>query len=197
MSATTLTNTTLTNPAPAPLITPVVMMPTKLRAAILPMFKGNFSLKQNEGLNAIYAGSTFLPVWYRAYLFATIFHETGRAMQPIYEIDGPFERYAPYFGRGLIQVTWSYNYALFGKKLGIPLLAQPDLACQWKYAMAIAVDGMTQGLFTGKKFSDFLTLGNPSRFDAVAARRIINGTDQDELIAGYYATFLAGLTATP
>lgn len=51
------------------------------------------------------------------------------------------------------------------------------------------VDGMEAGRFTGKKLSDYL----PG--DYVNARRIINGTDKAEQIAGYARQFEAALKA--
>lgn len=43
------------------------------------------------------------------------------------EIGGSRARYAPYFGRGFIQVTWRENYAAFGKWLvGRGLTGDPD-----------------------------------------------------------------------
>ena len=44
--------------------------------------------------------------------------------------------------------------------------------------------GMQHGTFTGKKLADYI---NGTTCDYVNARRIINGTDQASLIAGYAA----------
>lgn len=37
-------------------------------------------------------------------------------------------RYYPWYGRGLIQLTWESNYSSYGQALGIGLTANPDLA---------------------------------------------------------------------
>lgn len=43
------------------------------------------------------------------------------------EYGGSAQRYAPYFGRGVIQLTWDTNYAKMGQRLGLPLIDKPDL----------------------------------------------------------------------
>ncbi|MGL5034116.1 MAG: hypothetical protein ACRC6M_09990, partial [Microcystaceae cyanobacterium] len=53
---------------------------------------------------------------------------------------------------------------------------QPDVS------LFIIINGMKDGIFTSKKLSDYIA---GSRVDFVNARRIINGTDRADLIAGY------------
>lgn len=43
------------------------------------------------------------------------------------EYGGSQARYAPYFGRGCLQLTWDSNYAKMGQRLGLPLIEKPDL----------------------------------------------------------------------
>ena len=50
--------------------------------------------------------------------------------------------------------------------------------------------GMAEGWFTGRKLGQYF---NDDEDDPVNARQIINGNDQDDLIAGYHRTFLAAL----
>lgn len=69
-------------------------------------------------------------------------------------------------GRGLPQVTGRANYAKFG------IEATPDAALKMDVAVRILFDGMTNGLFTGKKLSDFIT---PTMADYYSARAVVNG----------------------
>jgi len=57
-------------------------------------------------------------------------------------------------------------------------------------AARVMFRGMAEGWFTGAKLGDYF---NESEDDPINARRIINGNDKDELIAGYYDTFLEAL----
>ena len=43
------------------------------------------------------------------------------------EYGGAQTRYAPYWGRGAIQLTHAANYAKMGQRLGLPLIDKPDL----------------------------------------------------------------------
>ena len=55
------------------------------------------------------------------------------------------------------------------------------------------IAGMLTGAFTGMSLSRFIKTGVTQEF--VNARKIINGTDRDKLIAGYAAKFLDCLIA--
>lgn len=82
--------------------------------------------------------------------------------------NGPYQK--SYYGRGLVQITWYDNYAKFAKLLDVDLDSNPDLALDWAVALDILFLGMRDGLFTGKKLSDY-TL--PA--DYHKARAIVNG----------------------
>jgi hypothetical protein len=49
------------------------------------------------------------------------------------------------------------------------------------------IDGMTRGIFTGKNLADYFS---ERKEDPVQARKIINGLDRADQIAGYYDQFL-------
>ncbi|PBB75217.1 hypothetical protein CK227_10520 [Mesorhizobium sp. WSM4308] len=137
-----------------------------------------------------------------AYVLATAYHETAHTVKPIYERGAKayFNKYKPgtkigkalgnsvkgdgylFRGRGYVQLTGRANYARAGKELAIDLLRQPDLALLSANAAQIIVLGMVEGWFTGKKLSDYI---NSAKSDFANARRVINGTDKADLIAGY------------
>ena len=141
-----------------------------------------------------------------AYIFATIFHETAGTMQPIEEYGkGAGHAYgkkikqdrstylAPpkiFYGRGFVQLTWYENYERMGKHLGVDLLNHPELALQLDIASRIIIEGMTKGMFTGRKLSDYF---NDETTDYIKARTIINGNDCAEKIAGYANKFFTAL----
>lgn len=145
-----------------------------------------------------------------AYVLATAFHETGGTMEPVREgfaksdaaarrilatrpyIKADVKTGNAYYGRGYVQLTWSTNYRRMGERLGLDLYRNPDLALDSKIAAKILVVGMIEGTFTGKRLGDFFV---GSIVDPIAARRIINGTDKKDLIAGYYKQFLGALEA--
>src|SRR5207237_2552895 len=110
----------------------------------------------------------------------------------ISEYGGKSTRYAPYYGRGFVQLTWSYNYKKAGDIIGVDLVSHPERALELPIATTILFDGMLQGWFTGKKLSNYITA---TSCDYVGARRIINGIDRATAIAGYARSFEAALLA--
>ncbi|MCD4509702.1 hypothetical protein LQT97_00495 [Brucella pseudogrignonensis] len=131
-----------------------------------------------------------------AYVLATAYHETAKTMKPINEIGSEkylrSKKYWPYIGRGYVQITWKNNYEKAGRILGIDFVSKPELLLQPKYAAPIIIAGMVEGWFTGKKLSDYITL---QKSDFKNARRIVNGTDKAELIAGYAKDYDKALLA--
>jgi hypothetical protein len=138
-----------------------------------------------------------------AYILGTTYHETARRMLPITELGKgrnmkygkkikqngePYDYpYKIYYGRGFVQLTWYDNYEKMGKILNIPLLEQPELALIPEISAKIMVEGMTRGLFTGRKLSDYF---NQEKEDWINARRIVNGLDKAEQVATYSKRFL-------
>jgi predicted chitinase len=134
-----------------------------------------------------------------AYLLATAYHETAHTMKPVaegYWIKNAEAwrkknlRYYPWYGRGFVQLTWEANYKKASQELGVDLINNKDLAMDPTVAAKIAVLGMVEGWFTGKKLSDYCTLG---KSDFLNARRIINGMDAAAKIAGYAEQYDADL----
>jgi predicted chitinase len=97
-----------------------------------------------------------------------------------------------WLGRGLVQLTHKANYERMGPIVGADLVGDPDLAMRDDVAVKIMFEGMARGLFTGKKLGDYFTA---KLEDWAGARKIINGTDQAEKIAGYGRLFLKALQA--
>lgn len=112
-----------------------------------------------------------------------------------------FEKDNPnlFYGRGFVQLTWFNNYEKLTERLhkeGVldkskSLLTEPDLANNLEIATHILKLGMTEGLFTGKKLSDYF---NTHKCDYANARKIINGNDHKHLIAGYAKEFQTALS---
>jgi putative chitinase len=187
------------------------------------LFGGALAQSQVEGLSAIldyweekHAKND--DRWL-AYILATAFHETDQKMQPIHEYGSVKyfdERYGPppvgknpslakqlgntqqgdgarFHGRGYVQLTGRTNYADWKKRLGIDLIGNPDLAATANAATKILLEGSILGTFTGKKLSNYFA---PGKEDWVGARRIINGTDKANNIAGYGLKFYAAISYT-
>jgi hypothetical protein len=159
-----------------------------------------------------------------AHVLAHVYHETGQYMSPIKEtvsrsstnktpsdaivikrLNTAFSKgklpwvKTPYwengwFGRGQIQITHKDNYEKMGKKIGVDLVTKPSLALELENSAAIAVLGMRDGNFTGKKLSHYTF---PQALDAVwqaHPRRIVNGKDgTDSKIKTYHLSFYDAL----
>lgn len=168
---------------------------------------GKLTQPQVDGFSIVTAALKGWDVTWVAYALATAWHETAHTMQPVKEYGGDayFKRMydiqgdrpdkarelgnvnpgdgARYAGRGYVQLTARTNYRRFG------IENTPDDAMKPEVAARIMRDGMEQGAFTGKKLADYL----PG--DYVNARRIINGRDKAEMIAGYARNFEVALIA--
>lgn len=169
-----------------------------------------------------------------SYALATVFHETAGSFQPVAEgyylgnRNAPnfyqgntsrainFQnslRYAPYFGRGYVQLTWDYNYKDqtrriktmmpnlvkdFERQTGqvFDLLKYPAQAFNPVISFAIMTIGMHFGTFRSGHTLDRYIFGN--KCDYIWARYIINGKrkgaklpDKAEEIASYARRFEA------
>lgn len=153
-----------------------------------------------------------------AYMLATAHHETGGRLQPVREtfaatdaeaiarLDRAFaagrlpQVSAPYWrrdgegkswlGRGLVQITHRRNYARLAGLTGIDLVGRPELAMEMAVSVEILCSGMLSGAFTGRRLADHFS---GALTDWVGARRIINGLDRAEKVAGYGRAFFVAL----
>jgi hypothetical protein len=155
-----------------------------------------------------------------AYALATAHHETDATIKPINEYGGDryfFDMYDKggrrpkvakrlgntedgdgvlFHGRGFVQLTGRTNYAKMQKKYEVDLTRNKDAADRvlgGALAAKIMFFGMEKGAFTGKKFADYF---NGTTEDWRNARRIINGTDKANLIAGYGQAYYAAISYT-
>lgn len=157
-------------------------------------FGGRLSPQQMDGLERIlsYWEARYAKhdIRWLAYILATVFHETAATIQPIKERGGEkylrSKKYYPWYGRGLVQITWEKNYRKYG-------ITNPDDALLWPKALYVLFHGSIHGVFTGRKLSHYF---DASVNDPRGARRIINGTDKAGLIADYHTAFMGALTAS-
>ena len=180
----------------------------------LSLFNGRINNSQIAGINFkldAFDESRICDDRWRAYMLATSYHETARTMQPIEEYGkGRGRVYGRkikhnrqpytfpdkiYYGRGDVQLTWYENYELMGRLLGIPLLEQPELALKPDISARIMIEGMTKGMsnrgdFTGVSLENYF---NATKDDPIQARRIVNGLDKANLIAGHHQKFLRAI----
>jgi hypothetical protein len=193
----------------------------KFFAAIRPAFGGKLGQRQVDGMAALLdeGARSSLPLHHMANVLAQVRRETGGGMAPIKETVMPWHKNqnptdaevirrldrafaagklkwvkTPYwrdgaFGRGQIQITHDRNYRKHG-------ITNYDDALKMDVSARIAVKGMREGTFTGRKLADF---DFPFAIDAPPAqnpRRIVNGVDgSDAEVAGFHRQFAAALVA--
>lgn len=168
------------------------------------LFGGKLTTDQVQALNFLVQECDKADMTYpeTAYSLATVYHETGipvkgvgviRTMQPVKEAGSDAylksRKYYPYIGYGYVQLTWERNYKSVGAKLGIDLVKHPEYALKPDIAATILTQGMLNGWFTGVGFRRKRPVSRYNKFAYVAARAIINGTDEAERIAEYAMIF--------
>ena len=163
---------------------------------------GGLDQVQVDVINAMLAKASSWSIAWLAYGLATAWHEArlrpieeiGKGKGRKYGVPGRNKGQVPY-GRGLVQITWDNNYEEADSRLGLggKLISDYSLALLPDIAVAILVDGMTKGWFTGKGLGDYLPDERGTIQQFTDARRIINGTDRADLIAGYAQRFQAAL----
>lgn len=133
-----------------------------------------------------------------AYMLATTYYETAKTMQPIEEYGrGKGRRYGLpvgpynliYYGRGLTQNTWLTNYDMLTKAWNkahpdeqIDFVKNPELLLVMKYSYWAMSYSMRNGTYTGVGLRKYI---NSEKTDYINARKIINGLDAAERVAGY------------
>jgi putative chitinase len=181
------------------------------------LFRGNLTQSQVDGMNYL------LQVWewafeaanprdgtkWLAYCLATAFHETAETMEPIEEYGkGSGKSYGQpagphgqkYYGRGHVQLTWEENYKkaqqFMLERYGVdaPIHKEAHRALEHEISALVLFDGCANGWFTGVGLPKYF---NSTTEDPKNARRIVNGTDQMDKIAGYYWKFIAALKQIP
>jgi hypothetical protein len=171
------------------------------------LFSGAMSQQQVDGQCVLIGlwdyqatGSPMDDQRWLAYMLATVYHECATKMWPVTEYGSQEylqgKSYWPYIGRGFVQLTWEDNYRSASAALGLiddrDLVDHPEVALDSLIAARILFRGCAEGWFTDRKLGQYF---NDETDDPLNARQIINGNDQDDLIAGYHAQFLAALKA--
>jgi predicted chitinase len=81
------------------------------------------------------------------------------------------KRGLPYFGRGLIQITWKENYKKYGDKIGVNLVDNPEKVFIPENSYNVAVAFLTEKKGSSKKSTfDWVDEGNLTQ-----ARKSVNG----------------------
>ena len=159
-------------------------------------------------LNKLDASASINRLTEYAYVFATLKLETADTFAPVekaYWIRPESRRIAVlkkmyagrksiihpsgklYTGRGYVQLTYIDNYIKMNRYVQekfpeYDLVGNPGLACEPEAAWIILETGMSKGLFTGRKLSNYFT---DNKHDFYNARKIINGLDRAGLVQAY------------
>lgn len=169
---------------------------------------GALSQSQVDGFVAILdrMQQEHLPLTHAAYVLATPWWETKHTMEPVKEAywlpnaeawRKAHLRYWPWYGRGLVQITWLLNYKKADAKCAAAglikpneILANPDLVMRLDIAVFILVTGMVEGWFTGATLGHTLPAqGTATREQYMHARTIINGHDKSDEIEDFAQIF--------
>ena len=171
---------------------------------------GEFTTRQKLGLEYLIGSlqddTLMTDLRWCAYSLATSWHETGHELMPIEEYGKgkgkPYGGLDPqtrqrYYGRGYTQNTWKSNYLMLTKAWDkanpdkqVDFVMHPELMLIPAYSYWAMSYSMRNGTYTGVGLPKYF---NADRDDPVSARKIVNGTDCAEKIAGYHKIFLKAL----
>lgn len=169
---------------------------------------------QTAGITAILgflmADDKIQDIRWAAYMLATVKHECAGTWQPIEEYGkGQGRPYGVpdkvtgkvYFGRGYTQNTWKANYQMLtdawkraNPDSDINFVNSPDLLLVPEYSYFAMSYAMRNGAYTGVGLNRYI---HDDVCEYSNARKIINGTDQADKIAGYATTIEAILRSCP
>ncbi len=174
------------------------------------LFQGKISQSQVDGIKAILKACARHGVGDRkqkAYMLATGYWETvktmrsdireiGRGRGKPYGVPDPVTGHI-YYGRSIPQLTWKSNYRRMGKKLGIDLVNNPDLALRGNVGADLLVIGMRDGDYDRKNGRPLKYYLNSQKSDWLNARRTVNLMDKASVIAGIARKFDFALSFSP
>ncbi|MCP9494083.1 MAG: hypothetical protein MSG64_06455 [Pyrinomonadaceae bacterium MAG19_C2-C3] len=143
--------------------------------------------------------------WF-AYMLATVKRECADTYLPIHEYGSRsyFNQYETgtrkgrnlgntqpgdgyrFRGRGYVQLTGRANYTRAAREIGGNFVADPDSVLAPSDSYKVMSAGMRGGWFTGRRLSHYISGAKRDYFNA---RKIINGTDEADLIDGYAKKF--------
>lgn len=131
--------------------------------------------------------------WETAWKFAPIQEIRSNRKDKVKELQDRYW-YTGFYGRGYLQITWRKNYETLSKLVDIDLVKNPDLLIKdASISYRCAALGFQEGLFTGKKISDYI---NRHSVDYYNARRVVNGLDKAKQIEKYCLYFIHVLNAS-
>jgi hypothetical protein len=94
-------------------------------------------------------------------------------------------------GRGYVQLTGRLNYTRYTEITGLELVKLPIILMnRCALSVFVIVDGMTRGIYTGRRLDEFV---NETKVDFRNARQVVNGHDRADKIAAQADDWLKNL----
>lgn len=163
-------------------------------------------------IQLVFNDKTITNIYWAAYYIATAYHETTFSFKAVSEGGkGKGKRYGKvvdvtdtygcrgtkgktykniFYGRGYVQLTWGEAYKYVSKEIGLrkdELYINPDKALETDTAYEILTLWMQNNIpnikGSGRTIQEHISAqGKP---DYINARKVVNGTDKNTLIANY------------